>query len=74
MIGDGTEVYEGLIKEYFGETVLVTQGDSYPSIAYSVASIAEQRLRRGELDSPDSLVPLYLRPSEAELKLVSRKG
>ena len=74
MIGDGTEVYEGLIKEFFGETAPVTQGDSYPSIACSVASIAEQRLRKGDLDSPDSLVPRYLRPSEAELKLVSHKG
>ncbi len=74
MIGDGTEVYEGLIKEYFGATARVAQGDSYPSIACSVACIAEQRLRKGDLDSPDLLVPRYLRPFEAELKLVSHKG
>ncbi len=74
MIGDGTQVYEGLIKEVLGEDTLVTPGDSYPSMAYSVACIAEERVRRGESDAPGSLVPLYLRPAEAELKLVSHKG
>ena len=74
MIGDGTEVYEGLIKEVLGEDTLVTPGDSYPSIAYSVACIAEERVRRGESDAPGSLVPVYLRPSEAELKKVSHQG
>ena len=74
MIGDGPEVYERLIKEILGEETLITSGESYPSIAYSVACIAEERVRRGELDAPGSLVPLYLRPSEAELKLASHKG
>ncbi len=74
MIGDGTQVYEGLIKEVLGDDTLVTPGESYPSIAFSVACIAEGRVRKGELDAPGSLVPLYLRPAEAELKLVSHQG
>jgi tRNA threonylcarbamoyladenosine biosynthesis protein TsaB len=38
-----------------------------PSVAV-VGWLGEQRLRRGETVAPAALVPMYLRPSEAELK------
>ena len=74
IIGDGTGVYEGLIKQSLAENALITLGESYSSTACSVACIAEERVKKGELDALGSLVPLYLRPSEAELKLGSQKG
>ena len=67
-IGDGTRVYKGLIKAYLADRALVTLGESYPSTAFSVARIAEEKVKKGEFDSPGLLAPLYLRPSEAELK------
>ena len=67
-IGDGTKVYGNLITNALGEKGFTTLGDSFPSTAYAVAQLGEERLRRRELDSLGDVVPLYLRPSEAELK------
>ena len=67
-VGDATRTYANAIKERLGEQGLLTVGDSYPSTAFSVARLAEERVRREEFDPVGPLVPLYLRPSEAELK------
>jgi tRNA threonylcarbamoyladenosine biosynthesis protein TsaB len=67
-IGDGTRVYKGIIEAYLADRAMATLGDSYPSTAFSAACIAEEKVKRGEFDSPGLLAPLYLRPSEAELK------
>lgn len=67
-IGDGTKVYGNLITNALGERGLATLGESFPSTAYAVAQLGEERLRRQELDSLGDVVPLYLRPSEAEVK------
>lgn len=67
-IGDGTNVYGELIRARCGDHAVISLGDSYPSTAYSVASIAAERVKRGDFDPPGLLTPLYLRPSEAEVK------
>ncbi len=67
-IGDGTRVYEEMIRANLADRAIATLGNSYPSTAFSAARIAEEKVKRGEIDSPGPLVPLYLRPSEAELK------
>ncbi|NIO09406.1 MAG: tRNA (adenosine(37)-N6)-threonylcarbamoyltransferase complex dimerization subunit type 1 TsaB [Deltaproteobacteria bacterium] len=73
MIGDGAEVYRDLIKESFGAEATITQGDSYPSVAFAVAQLAARRVAKADFDAPDDLLPVYLRPSEAELKWGVRK-
>ena len=67
-VGEGAKVYESLIATFLGDRGFSTLGESYPSVAYAVARLGEEKLSRQEFDSPGSLVPLYLRPSEAELK------
>jgi tRNA threonylcarbamoyladenosine biosynthesis protein TsaB len=67
-IGDAVAAYAELVKAGLGEQGLLTLGESYPSVAYAVARLAEDKVRRRELDPVGPLVPLYLRPSEAELK------
>ncbi len=67
-IGDATRTYANVIKERLGERGLLTLGEGYPSTASSVARLAEERIRRQEVDPVGPLVPLYLRPSEAELR------
>jgi len=67
-IGDGARVYANVITDRLGERCLLTLGESYPSTAAAVARLAEERIGRQEFDPVGSLVPLYLRPSEAELK------
>lgn len=67
-IGDAVPAYEDLIKAGLGEKVRLTLGEGYPSTASAVARLAEDKVRRRELDPIGPLVPVYLRPSEAELK------
>lgn len=67
-IGDGAQVYANLITATLGDRGFPTLGEIYPSTACAVAQLGEERLNRQECDSLGSLVPLYLRPSEAELK------
>jgi tRNA threonylcarbamoyladenosine biosynthesis protein TsaB len=67
-IGDGARTYASTVKESFGESGRLTIGDNYPTVASAVAFLAEEKLLRQERDPVGPLVPLYLRPSEAELK------
>lgn len=67
-IGDGTRVYGDQIKASFGQGGFLTLGECYPSTASAVARLGEERCRKREFDPLGPLVPLYLRPSEAELK------
>ena len=67
-IGDGARVYAKLIQDRLGERCLLTLGESYPSTAAAVARLAEEKIGRQEFDPVGPLSPLYLRPSEAELK------
>jgi len=68
LIGDGTKVYGDLIKASLGDRGLLTLGEAYPSTAFAVARLGEERFLKREFDPPATLAPLYLRPSEAELK------
>lgn len=67
-IGDAIVTYEAAMKQALGAQALSTLGVGYPSTAAAVARIAEEKLSRGDYDAVGPLVPIYLRPSEAELK------
>jgi tRNA threonylcarbamoyladenosine biosynthesis protein TsaB len=67
-IGDGAKVYGDVIKMVLGKECFLTEGENYPSIASAVARLGEERLSHDQSDPLGPLSPLYLRPSEAELK------
>ncbi len=67
-VGDAIVTYEAIVKQALGAQALSTLGAGYPSTAAAVARIAEEKLRRGDYDAVGPLTPIYLRPSEAELK------
>ena len=67
-IGDAIVTYEAAVKQALGAQALSTLGAGYPSTAAAVARIAEDKLSRGDYDAVGPLAPIYLRPSEAELK------
>ena len=70
VVGDGVgryaEAFAGRVHRLDGR-VSPTRAD-----ASDVARLALSRLARGEHDAIDSVVPLYLRKTEAELKLEAR--
>jgi len=67
-IGDGMAVYGEAIRSLWGEGAVLSSGESYPSTAYAVARLAAVRLKERAWDSAGQLAPVYLRPSEAEIK------
>ena len=67
-IGDGIKVYGDLIATALGERAVLTLGEGCPSTACAVAQLGEARLKGLEVDSVGTMIPLYIRPSEAELK------
>ena len=67
-VGDGARVYEKLFKNSFGEAAQISAGDGYCSIASQVSRLAEGRFHAHTTDDIARLVPVYLRPSEAESK------
>jgi tRNA threonylcarbamoyladenosine biosynthesis protein TsaB len=67
-IGEGAKVYGNALVSSLGAEVRFCSGDGYPSLAAAVARIGEQRLLHSEGDFLGSMVPVYLRLSEAEMK------
>jgi tRNA threonylcarbamoyladenosine biosynthesis protein TsaB len=67
-IGDAVGRYHEALKNRFGNALWCTEGDPYRSIAAAAAQLAEHRLRVAEGDFLGTLVPVYLRPPEAESK------
>jgi tRNA threonylcarbamoyladenosine biosynthesis protein TsaB len=67
-LGEGAEVYGDRIRERFGEEAHFAPMSLRLPSAASVAEIGLEKLRRGEISDPVSVVPIYLRRSEAEIK------
>ncbi|MBI4524406.1 MAG: tRNA (adenosine(37)-N6)-threonylcarbamoyltransferase complex dimerization subunit type 1 TsaB [Deltaproteobacteria bacterium] len=67
-IGDGGWVYSDLIEAFLPERAFFARDEAYESTASAVARFGAKRLAKNEADPVSSLVPTYLRPSEAELK------
>jgi tRNA threonylcarbamoyladenosine biosynthesis protein TsaB len=68
-LGDGLAVYEELFRRLLGDRMLVPPPACRGARPAWVAELGRRRLLRGERDQVDALVPRYLRPSEAELRL-----
>ncbi len=68
-LGDGLAVYGDLFRRLLADRMLVPPPSSRGTRPACVAELGRQRLLRGERDPVDALVPRYLRPSEAELRL-----
>jgi tRNA threonylcarbamoyladenosine biosynthesis protein TsaB len=72
-LGDGVEAYGEFIEERFGAKALFAPPHLRFLRGSAVAEIGLQRFRRGEQDDISSLVPIYVRPSDAELKWAQGK-
>ena len=68
IIGDGAKAYEPLLAKAFGGAAQISAGDEFGSRAAAVAALSWRRFADHASDDLASLVPLYLRSSEAENK------
>lgn len=71
LLGDAVGLYPELLSRLEGFRVL--RGQPFPR-ASTVALLGEKRILQGQGDDLASLVPLYLRPSDAELEKEKREG
>jgi len=67
-LGDGAESYAELIRQHDGPDRQLLPFAAHHPRGVVVARMAWERLRRGEHDDLNTLVPCYVRPPEAELK------
>ncbi|HKD70110.1 MAG TPA: tRNA (adenosine(37)-N6)-threonylcarbamoyltransferase complex dimerization subunit type 1 TsaB [Candidatus Binataceae bacterium] len=67
--GDGAACYGDLLNGVAGrDHRVLTDFSAAPPPAAMIAALGAARVSRGQLDAAASLQPLYVRPSEAELK------
>jgi tRNA threonylcarbamoyladenosine biosynthesis protein TsaB len=67
-LGSGADLYQDLIRERLGRRAIFAPINLRYPRAVNVARLALPRLQRGETMEIESLIPTYLRRSEAELK------
>lgn len=72
IVGDGARAYEPLLAKAFGSSIRISPGDELGSLAAQVALLAWRRFVDHASDDLASLVPLYLRSSEAENRLAAQ--
>lgn len=66
--GDGWLLYKDRMKKKLGSLALEAPATSHIVRAGSVGELARKRFLRGEADDPITSLPLYIRPSEAEIR------
>jgi tRNA threonylcarbamoyladenosine biosynthesis protein TsaB len=67
-LGDGLAAYGELFRRRLGDRMLLPPLASRGARPACVAELGRERLLRGQGEPAESLVPRYLRPSEAELR------
>jgi tRNA threonylcarbamoyladenosine biosynthesis protein TsaB len=67
-IGDGARTYEKFLTRDFAASAQIFAGNGYSSMAAQVVRLAEGRFRAHRTDDLALLVPVYLRPTQAETK------
>lgn len=72
-LGEGLTKYQDVIRGKRGRLAIFAHRDLWFPRASVVAKYGLQRLKAGKADCTYDLVPLYLRPSEAEEKLTSKR-
>lgn len=64
-VGDGAILHEGMIREKMVDKKIVFSSNNKQN-AESLGIIAYKKIKNGEFTDPDSVVPVYLRKSQAE--------
>jgi tRNA threonylcarbamoyladenosine biosynthesis protein TsaB len=68
LAGDGSAAYEELFRERLGEDAIIAPAAIFFPQAAAIGQLAFAKWQSREFLDPGSAVPLYIRPSEAELK------
>jgi tRNA threonylcarbamoyladenosine biosynthesis protein TsaB len=69
LIGDGTVVYRDLFRETLGETAILAPPRTFFPRAATIGLIGAEMYADQHFADPNTAVPIYVRPSEAELTI-----
>ena len=68
IIGDAGDAHKQKLTDALGKKIVLSSENQHPSIAPQVALLARERLLSESVDELGSLVPVYLRRPEAEVR------
>jgi tRNA threonylcarbamoyladenosine biosynthesis protein TsaB len=71
--GEGALLYKDMILEMAGEKAIFAPPQGMVPSPSNVAFLVLRKAKKGEFSEPVSLVPLYIRKSEAEIKIRGRR-
>ena len=74
LVGDAVGRFGPIFSEILGGRACLAPPDLWLPSAVTVGEMASEALGRGETGDPGNLVPLYVRPSEAELARERRQS
>ncbi|MCK4837463.1 MAG: tRNA (adenosine(37)-N6)-threonylcarbamoyltransferase complex dimerization subunit type 1 TsaB [Desulfobulbaceae bacterium] len=69
LVGDGAIVYQEFFKEILGESIIFAPAHSFFPRAATIGLLATKMFANQDFLDPASAVPIYVRPSEAELMI-----
>lgn len=72
-LGDGTGVYNTIIKEHLGEKAVFAPSFCNMQHASVLADVAAKYYKEGKIEDPSLFVPMYLRKSQAEREKEERE-
>ena len=72
-VGDGAMVHRDYIKEQLGENALFPHGAVLNPRASSVAALAMEKAKRGEIQTYIEMKPFYIKKSQAERELEEKQ-
>lgn len=73
VLGNGLTQYRSIIEKAMGETAVIGPQELWTPKAAKIGALAWERLEPGDSDPLDTLVPKYVRSSDAELKLGKKR-
>ncbi len=73
LLGDGVEEYAKLFKDELGDNLCILTSANRLPRASQIGYLGWKRLQKGEADNVMQISPLYIRKSEAEVKLAEKK-
>jgi len=65
-LGDGSHIYESLIKEFLGKNALFAPHHLTHPRAATIACLGLEELKKGNILAINNATPLYIRPSDVE--------
>ncbi len=73
LVGDGVPLYRNTIDRFLADRALIPPAPAHQLRASAAAWLALQAWRRGRVQDASEMLPIYIRPSDAEMNLTAKQ-